>query len=122
MKPRIVSQTFEETLIEEGCFIVEVWNTSDDPALSIARARVAAYTETVWHSLDVDERYLITQGTGLMELEGLPPTPVKSGDVVVVPAGRGQRIRNLAAHDLVFYCLCTPRFEAPHYHAQDQSG
>ena len=122
MRPCIVSQMGEETLIEEGCFIIEVWNTGDDPALSIARARVAAHTETAWHYLDVDERYLITQGRGVMELEGLPPTKVESGDVVVVPAGRGQRIRNPAAQDLVFYCLCTPRFETPVYHPQDSSG
>ncbi len=120
MKPRVVNEdSGQETLIEEGCFIVEVWNTPQDPRLSIARARVAAHTETVWHYLDVDERYLITEGTGIMELAGLPPSTVKPGDVVGVPAGCAQRIRNTTGHDLIFYCLCTPRFESQVYHEVD---
>lgn len=121
MKPRIVKpDPGVETLIEEGCFIVEVWNTPQDPALSIARARVAARTETAWHYLDVDERYLISEGTGIMELAGMPPSTVEPGDVVAVPAGCAQRIQNSTDHDLIFYCLCTPRFEPRVYHELEE--
>ena len=117
MKSGLVYQSFgKEIFIDEGCFIVEVWNTARDPTLSVARARVAAGTATVWHYVDVDERYLIIEGTGVMELAGSPASRVGSGDFVAVPAGCTQRIRNPTDHDLIFYCLCTPRFEAEAYH------
>ena len=122
MKPGVVNQGLgKETFIAEGCFIVEVWNRAEDPALSVARARVAAGTETVWHFLDVDERYLIIEGTGIMELAGSPVSRVGPGDVIAVPAGCAQRIRNPTDHDLIFYCLCTPRFEARVYHELEES-
>ena len=117
MKPRIITpEPGDETWTEEGCFVTESCNTPCDPGLSIARVRVAAGTETRWHWLDVDERYLVVEGTGIMEMDGVPPTGVSSGDVVLVPAGCAQRIRNTADRDLVVYCLCTPRFTLDAYH------
>ena len=124
-----------ETWIEEGCFVTELFNTPVDPALSIARIRVAARTATRWHHLDVDERYLIAEGTGVVDVDeryliaegtgvvdvdGVPPTAVGPGDVVVVPAGCGQRIRNDTDDNLVFYCLCTPRFTPDAYHDEPE--
>ena len=117
MEAKIVAEsTARELYTDEGCFIAEVWNRAADPALSIARARVGPNSATVLHCLDVDERYLITSGSGIMEVEGLPPTEVAVGDVVTIPAGKSQRIRNTSDCDLVFYCLCSPRFEPHHYH------
>lgn len=117
LEPRIInSSTRQETFIEEGCFITEVWNTPQDPTLSIARARVAPHTKTEWHYLEVDERYLVSEGSGIMEIEGEPPVAVNPGDVIAVPLGLGQRIRNETDHELIFYCLCTPRFEPAVYH------
>ena len=122
MRPQIVSRCFaHEVLIREGCFITEVWNSPRDPTLSVARARLTPHSETRWHYLDVDERYLITQGVGTMEVQGLAPSKVENGDVVVVPAGRLQRIRNTAEGDLIFYCLCMPRFVPDVYHEPDES-
>lgn len=118
MKPHIIRTpaTGGEAWLDEGCFVTELSNTPVDPALSIARVMVAAHTETRWHHLDVNERYLISEGAGVMEMDGVPPTDVGPGDVVVVPAGCGQRIRNDTDADLVFYCLCTPRFTPDVYH------
>ena len=117
MKPNIVnSSASPEIFIAEGCFIVEVWNTEEDPDLSVARARVVAHTETLWHYLDVDERYFISEGTGVMEIEGESPVVVTPGDVIAIPAGVAQRIRNETDHELIFYCLCTPRFKPGTYH------
>ena len=123
MKPRVIHPPAGgETWFEEGCFITELCNSPGDPALSIARARVAARTETEWHSLDVDERYLIAEGKGIMEMDGAPPARVNPGDVVVVPAGCRQRIRNDTNDDLVFYCLCTPRFTPDAYRREPDRG
>ena len=117
MKPRIVrAPAGGETYFEENCFVTEIHNTPEDPALSVARIRVAARTATRWHRLDVDERYVVVEGTGIMELDGVAPAEVGPGDVVVVPAGCAQRIRNETDDDLIVHCLCTPRFTPGVYH------
>jgi mannose-6-phosphate isomerase-like protein (cupin superfamily) len=104
---------------EERCFIVETWNHPSDPAVSIARARVAPGVTTRRHALAVDERYLIEKGRGRVEIGGVE-TDVHAGDVVLIPRDTTQRIRNLGEEDLVFLCVCTPRFEPAHY--EDREG
>ena len=102
------------TWTEERCFIVETWNHPLDPDVSLARARVAPGVTTARHVLAVDERYLIEKGRGRVELDGVQ-TDVSPGDVVLVPRGTTQRIENPGSEDLVFLCVCTPRFEPAHY-------
>ena len=116
MKAEIVLKAGrEERFTEERCFIAEMWNDSRDPDVSIALARVKAGEITELHRLAVDERYVILSGRGRVEIEGLEPAPVGPGDVVLIPAGKTQRIANRGAEDLVFFCICTPRFEPGHY-------
>ena len=99
----------------ERCFILEMWNDAADPEVSLARARVPPGTTTAWHKLAVDERYVLVSGDGRVEVEGVEPREVRKGDVVLIPAGKTQRIRNVGPDDLVFLCICTPRFEGRHY-------
>lgn len=95
----------------ERCFINELANTADDPDVSIARARVAPGVTTRWHRLHgIAERYVILEGTGRVEVGGLPATDVAPGDVVRIPPGCRQRIGNTGAADLVFLAICSPRF------------
>ena len=108
----------EGTWTEERCFIVETWNHPSDPAVSLARARVPPSVTTARHALAVDERYLIESGRGRVEIWGIE-TDVAPGDVILIPAGTTQRIRNLGDDDLVFLCVCTPRFEPSHYRDLD---
>ncbi len=111
----------DEQRIPEGCLILEVWNRPQDPALSVARARVEGGLTTRWHRLrDTVERYLILEGTGIVEVEGLGARRVKSGDLVYIPAGAAQRIHNDGGGDLVFLALCTPRFRPEIY--EDGTG
>lgn len=111
----------EEVLTEERCHILETWNRADDPDLSVARARVEPGVTTRWHRLQgIVERYLIVSGRGLAEVEGMEPAPAQPGDLLYIPAGHAQRIRNTGSEDLVFYALCTPRFSAAAY--QDLEG
>ena len=96
---------------EERCFILEMSNSRSDDDVSIARARVEPGVTTALHRLNgVDERYVILEGTGLMEVGGQDPIEVEPGDVVRVPAGTSQRITNTGEQDLLFLCVCTPRF------------
>ena len=61
------------------------------------------------------ERYVITSGQGSVEVGGLPPTNVLPGDIVVIPESEKQRITNTGDKDLIFFCVCTPRFQVDNY-------
>ncbi len=100
---------------EERCFITELLNDPQCAEVSLARCRVEPGVTTQLHRLSVAERYVVESGAGLMELDGEPAFAIEPGDSVVIPAGCAQRVKNTAAEDLVFLCVCTPRFEAPHY-------
>jgi len=105
-----------EFYIDEGCHIVELSNTPDDPDVSIARARVEPGVTTRWHRLSgTIERYVMLEGRGRAEVGDLPPQEVRPGDVVVIPPGCRQRIANVGDGDLVFLAICTPRFRAEAY-------
>lgn len=100
----------------EGCHILEWHNRAQDPAVSVARARVAPFQTTRWHRLrGVTERYLLLSGRGRVELEGSEPVDVGAGAVVVIPPGVAQRIACVGDEELVFLAICTPRFEASAY-------
>jgi len=102
----------------ERCWITESYNTPEDPSISIARARVEPGGITAWHAVEgTAERYIIAEGRGRVEVGELPPTEVRPGDVVIIPAGVRQRIENTGDTDLIFYCVCTPRFEVRNYRA-----
>jgi mannose-6-phosphate isomerase-like protein (cupin superfamily) len=112
MEPRIEKASGKKEFpTGERCWILENWNAAEDPAVSIAQARVEPGVTTQWHALDgVAERYVVIAGRGRMEAGDLPPAEIAPGDVVFIPAGVRQRVTNTAASDLVFYCICTPPF------------
>ncbi|MEN6585736.1 MAG: cupin domain-containing protein [Sulfuricella sp.] len=100
-----------EYYFEEGCHILELLNTPDDPDVSIARARVPPGFTTRWHCLNgITERYVILSGTGRAEVGEQAPREVAAGDTVIIPAMCRQRITNSGEDDLVFLAVCTPRF------------
>jgi len=105
-----------EYWFDEGCFIIEISNSDNDPGVSIACARVRPGTATRWHRLvDTTERYVLLSGRGRVEVGDLPATEVGAGDVVVIPLGCRQRIACVGADELVFLAICTPRFCAAAY-------
>lgn len=111
-----------EFYTSEGCHIIELINTPDDPLASIARARVAPGVTTCWHRLaGIAERYVILTGRGRMEVGGLPPQEVGPLDVVRIPPACPQRITNIGDGDLVFLAICTPRFQPETYEHIDSA-
>ncbi|MEJ2310222.1 MAG: cupin domain-containing protein [Gammaproteobacteria bacterium] len=116
-QPRILRPEAAESWIAEGCFVAELSNSDADPDLSIARVLVPPGATTSWHKLaETAERYLILEGEGIVELDGIAPTQVKAGDVVLIPAACRQRITNPAgSDDLLFLALCTPSFRPENY-------
>ena len=109
-----------EYLSEERCHILELCNRDDDPAVSIARARVEPGVTTRPHSLDgTEERYLVLSGEGRASIGDEPPRLLAAGDTVLIPPGVSQQIENTGGEDLVFLCICTPRFRWENYRALD---
>ena len=102
----------------ENCHILEVWNNETDNAVSLARARLEPGMTTKLHRLKgVDERYLIMAGTGIARVGDSGPVEVRPGDMVIIPSGISQQISNSGKDDLVFLCVCTPRFTRECYEA-----
>lgn len=111
----------DEYFFAEGCFITEWSNSADDPAVSVARARLEPGKTTRWHYLrDTSERYVLLEGVGLVEIGEQPAQAVEEGDIVLIPPGMRQRITNTGTGDLVFLAICTPRFtEAAYVDAEE---
>ncbi|MCH8531999.1 MAG: cupin domain-containing protein [Saccharospirillum sp.] len=112
MQPFIkAAQPDNEYYFDEGCYIIEYSNSDADPDVSIARALVKPGQTTRWHHLtETTERYVITEGRGVVEVGDLEPTEVGPGDTVIIPPGCRQRITNNGSTDLVFLAICSPRF------------
>ena len=112
----------QEYYFKEGCFILELSNSPDDPDLSIARARVRPGVTTRLHRLQgITERYVILDGEGVVTVDGLAGRPVGPGDVVIIPPASSQQIFNSGATDLVFLAVCTPRFVPENYEDIDSA-
>lgn len=115
MNPKIVKAKMpHEYLTPERCYIAE---NHSDPTVSIARATIKPGITTKAHHLinGVQEIYIITAGEGIVYIGDLEPTEVTVGDVVVIPPETSQKVSNTGKTDLVFYCVCTPRFSESCY-------
>lgn len=100
----------------ENCYITELRNSDADSDCSIACARVAPGVTTRRHCLErTAERYVIISGSGQVTIGTAAATPVAKFDVVHIPAGVPQQISNTGSEDLVFLCVCTPRFRQENY-------
>jgi mannose-6-phosphate isomerase-like protein (cupin superfamily) len=60
------------------------------------------------------EGYLI-RGLGGVEIGEKYPTPFAPFYVVYISAQAPQRIKNIGSDDLIFLCICTPRFRPEPY-------
>jgi mannose-6-phosphate isomerase-like protein (cupin superfamily) len=105
----------EEVWTRERCFITELINSAETPEVSVARARVEAGVTTELHSLSVHEWYVIETGQGLMTVGNSAAFHVTAGDVVAIPKDIAQKIVNDGDEDLVFLCVCAPRFSQECY-------
>ena len=113
----IKAKTLTEYLTTERCTIAENYASKQ---ISIARATVKPGVTTVSHHLKgVQEIYIISSGYGRVTLGNLEPKDVESGDVVVIPPQTSQKITNIGKTDLVFYCICTPKFKTECYVAEE---
>jgi mannose-6-phosphate isomerase-like protein (cupin superfamily) len=110
----------KEFFVGEGLFILERPGSEADPALGFDRATCPPGITTALHQLSIDERYLITRGTGVADVGG-KKVAVSPGDVVVYPRSAPQRI-TAGNKALEFYCINTPRFVVADYLAHLENG
>lgn len=104
-----------EFYTQERCHITELMNSPLSPDVSLALARVEPGVTTQLHHLaGIAERYVLREGEGRVEVDGETQI-VRAGDQVVIAAGAAQRITNVGTGDLLFYCVCTPRFAPQAY-------
>lgn len=111
----------QEFLTRERCHITERLNDPQNGRFSLADARVEPGVVTELHKLAVDEWYVVRQGTGRIEVGGKPWIDVAPGDYATIPAGVSQRIENTGAEDLIFHCICMPRFTPDCYEALENA-
>jgi mannose-6-phosphate isomerase-like protein (cupin superfamily) len=105
----------------ERCDINELSNHRADADCSIAQAIVAPGVSTQLHRVnETTERYVIIQGQGYVSVNQEPEQYVSFLDVVTISPGMSQTIRNCGDNDLIFLCICTPRFEQKHYQNLEQ--
>ena len=100
----------EEVWTGERCFITELMNDPSVPEVSLAQCRVSPGTTTQLHRLRVNEWHVVGRGNGLTQVGTDAPFEIGPGDTVVVPVNTPQRVTNTGDVDLVFYCICLPRF------------
>ena len=98
----------------ERLYAAEYINDETVPDFSLARCRVEPGVTTQLHSLSVDEWYVVESGEGRMQL-GSQEQDIRSGAIVQIPRGVNQRVTNTGAEDLIFFCVCTPRFTLETY-------
>lgn len=103
-----------ERYFTERLYASEYINDEVIPNFSLARCRVEPGVTTQLHSLSVDEWYVIESGEGKMQL-GSQEKHITAGAIVQIPKGVNQRIHNTGAQDLIFFCVCTPRFTPETY-------
>jgi len=116
MKKIIASDNLTEFYTAEKCFITEVLNTEEYNFFSVAKARVEPGVTTELHNLkDTDEAYYILTGKGEVEIDGEKIGIVKENDMVFIPRHSTQRIKNITSEDLIFLCICSPRFKPENY-------
>lgn len=108
-----------EVYVGERCYITEIVNDVAWPEFSIARCRVEPGTTTQLHSVAVHEIYVIESGSGHMRIGEAAPFEVSSGDVVNIPKHAVQSIENTGEEDLVFMCVCAPRFSQDYYTSRE---
>ncbi|MFA6364137.1 cupin domain-containing protein [Methanoregula sp.] len=83
-----------------------------DLACSIAHAIVPRGKSTLPHRLmESTELYYILKGTGTMNIDD-ETSPVRPGQIVMIPHGAVQHIHNTGNCDLVFLCVVSPKWQA----------
>lgn len=101
----------------DRCILCELLHPDKVPgaeglSCSIAHAIVPVGEETLPHRLGRStELYYILKGTGEMHIDDEQAT-VREGQIVLIPPGARQYIRNAGSSDLAFLAIVAPKWQA----------
>ncbi len=113
------TNTEEEFYTNEKCHIIEMMNIPDIENISISRARVEPRITTQNHALHFDEVYYVLSGKGEMQINNGELKTLEPGDIAFIKKGSSQKITNVLNVDLIFLCVCTPRFKVEGYESTE---
>lgn len=92
----------------------EVFHPKNDEVpigYSLAEARLAPNTSSYPHILEKQsELYLFIQGEATVFVGG-EPGKAQAGDIVWIPAGVEQYVKNTGGEELIFYCIVNPPWD-----------
>lgn len=85
---------------------------AEDLECSIAHAIIPAGESSLPHVLKSStELYYILEGSGAMHIDN-ETSPVKPGQIILIPTNTRQWIKNTGKGDLVFLCIVSPKWQA----------
>ena len=97
----------EAYVTKDGSTIRELHRTALQ-SLAEATLEPAQATERHYHGRS-EEIYVLTKGSGSMEIEG-ETRRVAKGDTILIPAGARHTLENDGTSDLTFLCICSPPY------------
>ncbi len=106
MNVRILGRV-EPFVTKDGSTIRELHNTQ---AQSLAEATLEPGQATERHHHRASEEiYLVTKGSGELELDG-EKRRVRPGDAVLIPPGTWHTLDNDGTSELTILCMCSPPY------------
>ena len=100
-------KTVEPYTTKDGSTIRELHRT-DAQSLAEATLEPGQATERHHHGRS-EEIYIVTKGSGSMEIDGETRRIVR-GDAVLIPAGARHTLENDGTSELIFLCSCSPPY------------
>lgn len=97
----------------DGCLLREFFNPNKDnikACYSLAHAKVVPGQHTKNHRLDTSEVYYILRGEAVMHIDD-EAANLYPDDVVYIPPGSVQSIKNIGKTDLDFICIVDPAWK-----------
>ena len=99
--------TVESFVTKDGSFIRELHH-SEAQSLAEATLEPDQATERHYHAR-TEEIYLVTKGSGSLEVDGETRT-VRPGDAVLIPPGAWHTLENDGTSELLILCMCSPPY------------
>jgi mannose-6-phosphate isomerase-like protein (cupin superfamily) len=97
----------EAFVTKDGSFIRELHHTRLQ-SLAEATLEPAQATERHYHRA-TEEIYLVTKGSGELEVDG-ERRHVRPGDAVLIPPGAWHTLENDGTSELTILCMCSPPY------------
>jgi len=105
----------EAYVTKDGSTIRELHHT-ELQSLAEATLEPGQATERHYHGRS-EEIYVLTKGSGSMEIEGETRRVVK-GDTILIPAGARHTLENDGTSELTFLCICSPPYSHDDTHLE----